>query len=615
MVASSNIPLLTFILALIAVSCNRVPPSDFYESEGIISITAAELAVHEGWIGVDLPATFSLKSVDLPGESGALTFTFYVQSPGIYRLWLMASHSSGSDAESVNLWLFDDESFLIENYRLQLPEGEIPRWQAVDRGGNALEAQLTRAGYYRVVLETGGLAGAIVHKLHLTMNNLREPEGMGFPDTRHHSSDPVLEKREQTVRIPPAWAFGLLSDYTGGLAAGLVPDGCISSADNCTSYRGREFNIIRGTRTPAELEEAFTSAMAGNSLRGFHLLELPVLNDPVFKKFPALWFGADLTPEANRLQKQLNYLGDPSLPLYEVPYLAFLPQFEHPGIDVIDTEELLRRIQLQAFGNIMYLPMDELNRVLADHPAREQMFDHILEYTELRRRLFPYIYSYTLRSRTTREKMITGQRGYPGQYLFGEAFLVAPVYEPGVASRPVRFPEGTWYDYRTNESIDGGQSWIVEELDGHMPLFVKAGSIIPYRTEAAEIEKGSNRELILDIYTGDAGTFRLYEDDGISTDYRRGEFSTVAFRWFEHDDYATFNIGALVRGFEGQTDTRKYKLRFLFTERPVSVTANGDSVEEGRGEGRWHYSDDENALVINWEPEQWRRTEFVIRFR
>jgi len=603
---SSGSPTLFLALILFTAACERLPTSEFYEVDGIISANALSVEKQKGWEPVDIPLTASLISQNQIDQRGTLDFTFYIRNPGVYGIWVMGSIYPGSETSSVNIRITDEENFLLERYQLMPDESTIPQWISRDHNGESLFAKFERRGFYTVTVETGGLPGVIIHKLHLTLDNLREPVGMGYPETRSPAVDPVLEKREHTVRIPPGWAFGLLTDRTDYDSWELKADGCTTGIGSCNSFKNRKVDLVSDTKRHDELRLAHKTSMGNESGRGFLLAHAPGLDDPLFKKYPALWF-PDGGPGEATIGQQVKRLADPGHPLYEVPYLAFT---ESSGKD-----ELLRWVQLQAFSNFMFIPLKQIEELLLEQEDERQLLQLVEEYADLRRRLFPYIYSYTLRSRTTREKMITGKRGYPGQYLFGEAFWAAPLVSGEAASRSVRFPEGVWYNYHTHELYEGGQSWIVEEQEYRFPLFVKAGSIIPYRPQAVPIEAGNNEVLILDIYTGDAGTFRLYEDDGISTDYRHGEFSTVAFRWFEHEDYGTFNIGAMVRGFEGQTETRKYKLRFLFAERPVTVTANGDLVDEGRGEGLWHYSEEENALVIDWEQEQRRRTEFKIRFR
>jgi alpha-D-xyloside xylohydrolase len=109
------------------------------------------------------------------------------------------------------------------------------------------------------------------------------------------------------------------------------------------------------------------------------------------------------------------------------------------------------------------------------------------------------------------------------QYMFGPAFLVAPVTEQGQTEKDVYLPAGAdWYNYWTNEKLSGGQWVKVAAPIDQIPVFVKAGSIVPV---GADIQSTATKQAIaaIHVYPGKDGDFALYDDDGASYDYEKGK--------------------------------------------------------------------------------------------
>ena len=107
------------------------------------------------------------------------------------------------------------------------------------------------------------------------------------------------------------------------------------------------------------------------------------------------------------------------------------------------------------------------------------------------------------------------------EYMFGRSLLVSPVTEPDVTSWQTYLPvnEGGWYDYYTGRHYDGGQSVTTTVAADYIPVFVRAGSIIPLKDDEVLLYPGAN------------GTFTLYEDDGVTRDYEKGQCSRITFQW------------------------------------------------------------------------------------
>jgi alpha-D-xyloside xylohydrolase len=166
----------------------------------------------------------------------------------------------------------------------------------------------------------------------------------------------------------------------------------------------------------------------------------------------------------------------------------------------------------------------------------------ILEkYLRLRYQLMPYIYSLAYKTYQTgapsmralfmdfpNDPKVVDQRD---EYMFGPAFLVAPVTDQGATSRTVYLPAGAdWFNYWTNERVHGGIAIQVDAPIDTLPLFVRAGSILPVG-EAIESTNQPQKIARLRVYPGADAEFTLYEDDGKTYAYEKGESRIRQLRW------------------------------------------------------------------------------------
>ena len=166
----------------------------------------------------------------------------------------------------------------------------------------------------------------------------------------------------------------------------------------------------------------------------------------------------------------------------------------------------------------------------------------ILEkYLKLRYTLMPYIYSLGWFTHETGAPFMRALfMDFPrdakvanmtDEYMFGPALLVAPTIEQGATARPVYLPAGTdWYNYWTNERIHGGQTITVQSPIDTIPLFVRAGSILPL---GASVESTHEKQAIaaIKVYPGANGEFTLYNDDGTTYAYETGARQITTLRW------------------------------------------------------------------------------------
>jgi alpha-glucosidase/alpha-D-xyloside xylohydrolase len=176
------------------------------------------------------------------------------------------------------------------------------------------------------------------------------------------------------------------------------------------------------------------------------------------------------------------------------------------------------------------------------------------QYLELRYRMMPYLYSAV---RETTQTGLPVMRSlwlhYPGdpaavargdQYLWGRDILVAPVVEKGATSRTLYLPRGLWYDFWTGQPQDGGRE-VTRPVDlATIPLYVRAGAIIPMGPVKQYTAEPVEAPLDISVYPGADGGFLLYEDDGASFSYRKGEWMGIQMTWNDARKSLTLRLAA-----------------------------------------------------------------------
>jgi len=199
----------------------------------------------------------------------------------------------------------------------------------------------------------------------------------------------------------------------------------------------------------------------------------------------------------------------------------------------------------------------------------QQVEDNMRKMLDLRYRLLPYIYSeawqVTNNSSTIMRPLVMDFNGdneavkQPYEYMFGKAFLVAPVIEAGARQREVYLPKSTeWYDFWTGKRIKGGQTIIAEAPLERIPLFIKAGSIVPMGPIVQYAGEKPAEALEIRVYEGANGTFTIYEDENDNYNYEKGLFSTIELSW--NETKKTLTIGARKGSFPGMLSERKFNI-------------------------------------------------------
>lgn len=190
-------------------------------------------------------------------------------------------------------------------------------------------------------------------------------------------------------------------------------------------------------------------------------------------------------------------------------------------------------------------------------------YDAILKMINLRYSLVPYIYSMAAKQSNSGYSMARPLAfDFPDdknvydlkdQYMFGD-MMVCPITDYNVAGRDVYLPAGSeWIDYWSGERYGGGK-WIFSESPiDHLPVFVRAGAIVP-TTKAVEFTDAIPQDkLTINIYDGNDARFLIYEDDGITYDFEKGHFYNIPVMWDDKNgiltigDAAYFGYGAPIK--------------------------------------------------------------------
>lgn len=248
---------------------------------------------------------------------------------------------------------------------------------------------------------------------------------------------------------------------------------------------------------------------------------------------------------------------------------------------------------------------DPYNRILADAIRR-------------RYELVPYIYSECRRTVDSGVSLVHPMYyGHPdaaaayaatGQFMFGESLMVAPVTRPAnpadeMASVDVWLPPGEWFDLATGETLSGGASgrrvrrrYLIDEV----PVFARPGTILPGQQPTERLEPGSYRDLVLTIVPGGrGGEYDLYEDDGLTLGYERGESAVIPLSHRVTATGRTITVGRARGSFQGFAKRRSLEVRLPAAAPPRTVKLGAKALAWHRrlGEQGWTY-DGQTATVI-----------------
>ena len=238
----------------------------------------------------------------------------------------------------------------------------------------------------------------------------------------------------------------------------------------------------------------------------------------------------------------------------------------------------------------------------------EPVFDAIESAIRLRYRLIPYLYSTAWQVTSSDESYLRALvYDFPNdrkvwnmtdEFMFGRNILAAPIVEPQYTAEEIikdhkaverckaetdfnagktaekYLPEGaSWYDFWTEQKHKGGQSVRLETALDRVPMFVRAGSILPLAPvmQYAGERQWDNLEII--VYPGADATFTLYEDEGDNYNYEKGQYSTITFRW--NDKAGKLSVGKRAGAFKGMLNKRTFNVRVVGKEHTKAVSYDG----------------------------------------
>jgi alpha-D-xyloside xylohydrolase len=310
------------------------------------------------------------------------------------------------------------------------------------------------------------------------------------------------------------------------------------------------------------------------------------------QRYAAASWSGDITSTWTAMRKQvpagLSYSVS-GLPYWTLDSGGFAVQTKYSATNpaAADVTEW-RELNTRWFEYATFLP---LMRVHGQAPPREiwqfggdtsTAYQAMLKFDRLRYRLLPYIYSLagevTRRAGTILRPLVMDfrteatARDIVDEFMFGPAFLVSPVTTYNARTRSVYLPTttGGWYDFWTGTAAAGGRTVQAAAPFDAIPVYVRAGSIVPIGPELQYVAEKPADSIVLYIYAGADGSFTLYEDQGLTYDYQQGAFSEIPMRWT--DATRTLTIDARQGSFSGMLPSRTFELVLVAPSKSVGFS-------------------------------------------
>jgi alpha-glucosidase (family GH31 glycosyl hydrolase) len=273
--------------------------------------------------------------------------------------------------------------------------------------------------------------------------------------------------------------------------------------------------------------------------------------------------------------------------------------FEHTA----DPELYIRWVQFGMFSPVALV-------FGMDHPGYKEPWNYgddalrnFKKYDTLRYTLLPYIYSNAFQQHLSGAPLMRAlvfdhqddENVYEigDQYMFGNNLMVCPVTTKGAQTRSVYLPEGEWYDWWTGKKYSGKQYvHVLTPLDT-MPVFAKAGAIIPSQPSMNYVGEKKADVITLDVYPGKGGSFDFYEDDGQSLAYQKGHYSLTKMTSTNTGNNFTISIQQPRGSFSPAR--HRYLVRLHTEKAPRSILENG---LEKKTNTDWWFSEKENVVFI-----------------
>jgi Glycosyl hydrolases family 31/Domain of unknown function (DUF5110)/NPCBM-associated, NEW3 domain of alpha-galactosidase/Carbohydrate binding module (family 6)/IPT/TIG domain len=279
-----------------------------------------------------------------------------------------------------------------------------------------------------------------------------------------------------------------------------------------------------------------------------------------------------------------------------------------PGSPQDDPDLYARWAQLGTFQPLLRLHSSHGNRLPWDYP--QPASNVAASFLRLREALVPYTYTLAAQAAATGLPITRplyldypGQAdayAYPGEYLYGPDMLVAPVTTPGnVATETVWFPPGRWVDWFTGATFDGPSKQTLTVPLDRMPVFVRAGGIVPEQPSALNVAAAAGQPLTVRVFSGASGQFSLYSDAGTGLGYTHGQATLTRITSQSAAASSAVTIGPAIGRYPGEPGSRAFTLQLDGLSQPRQVSLDGQvlpKVSPGGSDGWWY---DASAQTVN----------------
>lgn len=376
-------------------------------------------------------------------------------------------------------------------------------------------------------------------------------------------------------------------DYCGGCGSSISSDPHIG-ADNLINQAYADHDTARGLRGFAFSRIGGTEHGTGDSTS--------FASGPWSERRNSLAFTGDTYSTWDTLAYEVRYTaGEAAAGLANVSHDIGGFHGGHLADDMY-----ARWVQFATFQPVDRLHSDHGDRLPWDYPGAAQASAE--RFLRLREALVPYTYTMARQANQTGLTIVrpmyldypTQDAAYSatGEYMYGDNLLVAPITSAS-GSVSVWVPPGAWTDYFTGATYSGPATVTMTAPLNRMPVLVKAGGLVPTRTDYVHNQKQSpTAQLTVNVAAGANGSFSLYADAGEGNGYQSGQYTTTPLSWA--DGARTFTVGATTGSYPGAPTARAYTLRIANTAAPTAVSIDGTQLPETA----WSYNRDSRTVTV-----------------
>jgi hypothetical protein len=277
-----------------------------------------------------------------------------------------------------------------------------------------------------------------------------------------------------------------------------------------------------------------------------------------------------------------------------------------PSGNANDPDDLyLRWLQLGTFQPIMreHSTLGQNARLPWEYDAATQATGDAL--LQLRESLVPYLYTLSQQASSTGLPMTQAlyldypsapaAYDHPGEYLLGSDMLVDPVTTPGnVATTSVWFPPGRWTDWFTGATFTGPSTQTLSVPLNRMPVFVKAGGIVPLQPSSGHAQSAGSAPLTLRVFAGASGKYTMYDDAGTGLGYEHGQYTDTPISDAPVPGGSAVVIGPARGSYPGAPASRPYTVDLVDVTSPHAVLVNGQPLSSSR----WSYDSATHTVQV-----------------